>query len=193
MKNKKLQKNNKKKGSVIFVTIVLSITLVTLTYSMMLILTQQITFASLGKESLKALAAADSAIECAVYWDFEHPTKDRTVFSTLDSAITPFDRPDNEFCAGMELRALGEAAVPDITDLNSTDIPWHFIADGTESTFTFVTTSWSVNNTPFDMSHPCAVVSVHRDGYWMDITTVGYNNCHPDASRRISRAVYIAY
>ena len=195
MKNIKTQLGNKKKGSVILMTIVLSMMLVLLTYSMMLILTQQIKYSSLSRESLKALAAADSAIECAVYWDFEHPGVDRTVYTNItDDFVNVYQKiKTSEFCAGMVLNPVGMLVEPTINNLNATDIPWHFIGDGVESTFTFVTTAWSVNNALFNLSNPCAVVSVHRDDYFMDVTVTGYNNCSPGAQRRVSRSVYIEY
>ena len=196
MKNTKTHIDNKKKGSVILMTIVLSMMLVLLTYSMMLILTQQIKYSSLGRESLKALAAADSAIECAVYWDFEHPGVDRTIYTTIVDGFYPaiYDKiKESEFCAGMRLNPVGMLVEPTISDLDAVNIPWHFVGDGIESTFTFVSTAWSTNNTAFNSSNPCFVVNAHRSGYLMDITVVGYNNCSAGAQRRVSRSIYIEY
>ena len=202
MKNKKILKKNKKRGTVILLTIVLSLTFVILTYGMMTIITKEIVIVSMGRESLKALAAADTGIECAVYWDFEHPVTNTTIFPNVDVSIftpphAPQDPASEEFCVGMPLDGAGQGGTLTLDNLRDRGsagfIPWHLELDGTTATMSFAMTAWSVNNEPFNVNNPCVIVEVERTGYYMNITSTGYNTCNPNTQRRISRSVNISY
>ncbi len=76
-----IQKN--KKGFALLYTALVSSLLLSLAMSISVIVMKDIRLSSISRESQKAFYAADSAAECALYWDFR---KDKFATSTVTTS-----------------------------------------------------------------------------------------------------------
>jgi hypothetical protein len=88
----RLLKGNKKKGFTLFVALVVSSLLLSISISLSNIILKQLIFSNTGSESQLAFYAADSGAECALYWDRKGPDGS-TLFdgsfatSTIDTSV----------------------------------------------------------------------------------------------------------
>lgn len=77
-----------KKGITLLLAVFVSSLALTLGLGIFTLLFSEIEFSGTAKESLIAFYAADSGIECAIFWDIEHPGLSQSAFATSsDSSI----------------------------------------------------------------------------------------------------------
>ncbi len=84
--------DNKEKGFALLYTSLISSLLLSLAMSISIIVMKDIRLSSISRESQKAFYAADSAAECALYWDFR---KDKFATSTVTTS--------GVFCSGVDI------------------------------------------------------------------------------------------
>lgn len=146
---------------------------------------KELVLSSSGRESQFAFYAADTGIECALYWDFKS-TVPSTMYATSSASQTggwrtPYINSDNPSCVGVDIKA------DFITPISTT---------GTTGTTRF---QISIPNTDAQgASAPyCAIVTVTKDTVGSPETTIesrGYNmDCNSSDQNRIERALRVTY
>lgn len=72
------------RGITIYIAVTITAALILVSFSIINITLKQITLSSTGRDSQAAFYAADSGIECALYWNLRNPTNPG--FSAFDPA-----------------------------------------------------------------------------------------------------------
>ena len=159
--------NKLQKGFTLFIAVVITATLLLVSTGIVSVAVKEAFLASAGRESQFAFYAADSGIECALYWDAKGvqsgPNTGTSAFSTstnsnIIACNKDADNPSNQFTVG----------------------------GSPTSAFTITFNS--------DTNSPCANVTVNKlpDGR-TQIQSLGYNTCDPTNPRRVERAVRVSY
>lgn len=164
-----------KKGFTILFAVLVSSVLLAVGASIFNITTKNLLFASSGRESLKAFAAADTGLECAEYWD----RYGDGIFLTATNPVGLSSYRDVAQCAGKKLVGEGGLSVS--------------INGGTAvNTFKM--------NTGVEAGDMCATVTVIKSPKTGDpskihtvIESRGYNTCDETNQRRLERGVKISY
>jgi hypothetical protein len=163
----------KNRGMTLFIAIIIMGILLFISFAVVNITMKSTLFASLGRDSQYAFYAADSGIECAIYWDSKfEPSKFAT--STSGSPIN---------CGGMAIldgQAIPGSALPTMIGgggiINPTSIFYFDMNRGS-------------NPVPY-----CVIVTVTKN---IDGTTYiksrGYNTCDIANIRRVERGVEVTY
>lgn len=174
-KLKKIRHENK--GVVLLITMVIITMILTLGAGMVNIAAKEITLSSIGKASQEAFYAADTGIECILYWELQ--LVDSFMFATSsDSSIAA---PVGDFCAGQDMSP------------PTSFTAWSVTADAVSATTTFLISAWSEDFDTLDASNPCTEVVIYKSGLTTDVLSTGYNTCDLSSGRRVSRAVHINY
>ncbi len=74
------------KGFTIFIAMIIMATLLLISSSVVSLAVKQATLASAGRSSQAAFYAADSGIECALYWDVNNPNGEQSAFSITETS-----------------------------------------------------------------------------------------------------------
>jgi len=170
---RKLKAND---GFVLIFSVIIASILLSVGLAMFSIALKELILSASGRNSQFAFYAADSAIECAIYWDIRYSGFSESVFATSsDSSILP--QGSNVLCNG-----------EDIT-LAST---------GWDSS-----TGWDISGvsssgatTVFDMAFAngsCATVSVIKESGNTRVDSRGYNTCDLNNTRRVERGLRVRY
>lgn len=158
----------------LFISIVIMGLLLFISFAVVNISIKAALFANTGRDSHHAFYAADSGIECAIYWDTRF---DPSRFDTSNNAGSPIN------CAGSSMST--NDAISGTTTL--TRIGGGGLANPT-SVFGFV-----LNQGSNPVSY-CAIVTVTKnlDGS-THIYSRGYNTCDTTNPRRVERGVEVTY
>src|SRR3989338_10394556 len=177
VKSKKFERN---KGMTLFIAVTIMAILLVISYAVVNIAIKGSQFATSGRDSQFAFYAADSGIECALYWDSKF---DSFATSTSGSPIN---------CAGDSMSGnglVGSDAILGTTTL--TRIGGGGDANQT-STFGFVMNIGGSNPVPH-----CAIVTVRKyyvgTRLWTYIKSRGYNTCDTSNTRRLERGIEVSY
>ncbi|MDE2213034.1 MAG: hypothetical protein KGJ34_00665 [Patescibacteria group bacterium] len=133
---------------------------------------KEISFSTVVLDSNFALYAADTGIECALYWDLKYPGtanyNSGSVFATSSGSTPPSS---GVSCNGEDIAAA----------------PWTIDESPLSATTTFTIT--------FNPESYCSIVTVAKSGSPVQTTVVsaGYNTCASSASNRIERALQANY
>jgi hypothetical protein len=163
------------KGMTLFIAVVIMGLLLLISFAVINISLKATLFASSGRDSQYAFYAADSGLECALYWDSRHPT----LVSAFGTSVS--GSPIN--CGGR--------VIEDGDPIPGTTTQTMIGGGGpTNATSTFY----------FEMSngnHPlpyCAIVTVNKRANGSTyIKSRGYNTCDPTHSRRVERGIEVTY
>lgn len=161
-------KNIKNKGFTLLVAIITTSMLLIVSFVVVNIALKQIILANAGRESQHAFYAADSGVECAVYWDLKN------------SSLSEFDMvtPGTITCDGQTISS-GSQVVPTIPSQPSV------VGGNSNSIF------------KIEFTKGCAIVRVRKvDNAGIITTTIdsrGYNTCNTSALRRYERGVVLTY
>jgi hypothetical protein len=170
----------KNKGMTLFIAIVIMGVLLFISFAVVNITIKGTLFASSGKDSQFAFYAADSGIECAVYWDSKFDKFATSTAGTITCAGLPVSTGDvifNGLVATSTLARIGGG-----TDANQTS--------------TFGMRFNLVGSNPINS---CAIVTVwkHYEGSPLVLKTRiksrGYNTCDTSNPRRVERGVEVMY
>lgn len=162
----KLKPPHAKRGFTLLLAVLISSILIALGSAIFDLVSKEILLSSAGRESQFAFYAADSGIECGLYWDNK-----QDAFSTT-SPLTQVS------CGG------DTAALTRTYDPNPPDNPGH-----PRETTTF---SFSFDA---DVAKPCADLKVTKD-YLPTKTTIesyGHNTCVLTNPLRLERAIRVSY
>lgn len=176
---------NTKKGFTLFIALIVSSILLAVGFSIGNIILKQLQLSTAGRESQIAFYAADSAAECALYWDRKNPDGESVV--DLAFGTTTPDLPTFIKC-GTGTDGLGAVhiagKIPDGTGMNATTT---FYIDYTDAT------GYGYNS--------CAKVMVGKNGNNTTIDARGYNApystamnaCDTTGLRTVERGLLLLY
>lgn len=159
---------NKNEGFALLYTSLLATLLLSLSISISYIVRKQIILSSISRESQKAFYMADSAAECALYWDFQYD-----VFNVNVATSSPNIKCQNVSIAGAELSG---NRYDGVSGLGGTD-----------------KTRFQIENTA---NKTCAIVTVIKKDTTpkTQIRAEGYNTlCNSNSRIRLQRAVRLQY
>lgn len=178
---KKLREKNK--GIAILFAVLVAVILISIATTITSIAIRQTILSSTGRESQYAFYAANTALECALYWDFNPPTGQTSplavVFPVDDIGET--GATGDIYCDGVQIN-------------DNLETGW-FEGGGT-TTFQF-----NITNLYNDNKEYCAHVTVEKSWNSDDslvettITTKGYNNdsCTKTSDRDVERGLQLYY
>jgi len=81
-------KKDTQKGFTLFIAVVISSLLLLVVLSISNIALQETILSGAGRESQLAFYAADSGVECALFWDYRNPGHDHSAFLSPQQSIT---------------------------------------------------------------------------------------------------------
>jgi len=166
-KENKIFKKSQRGFTLLFALLIASL-LASLGLSMYSIASKELTLTSVGKDSQFAFYAADSGVECALYWDFK-----KNAFSTSTAYSLTATPPPK--CGGQLLKDFpssgNEGVFDGVSGLGGTNISTFWFEPGGYCTYVTVTKSTTAPHT--------------------SIVSLGYNTpCNdPNNPRRLEQAV----
>ncbi|MFZ3019967.1 MAG: pilus assembly PilX N-terminal domain-containing protein [Minisyncoccia bacterium] len=162
-------KFKKEDGVTLYLAIVVTSALLLVSFAIADVTLKQAALASINRDSHIAFFAADTGIECALYWDLKN-ISGGSAFSTSTTAV---------------ISCNGDANNPSNQNISIVPAP----GVGGQATSTF-----QINFLPEPY---CAVVSVGKSYSGSTLNTVieskGYNSCDTNNPRRVERAVRVSY
>ncbi len=169
-KNKIVFYKNKKRGVALFIAIMVSGVVLAIGAGMVDIVSKEIRLSSIGRQSSEAFYAADTGLECALYYD--DVLGGNTIFPKDNSGTPP--NPTSFTCAG--------GSVAGIT-----------VSSGSVSASTTFTVNFSNS-----INDPCSIITVskYQDLIGNDktkINSVGLSSCNASKIRRSERGVSMIY
>ena len=124
---------------------------------------KELILSSSGRESQFAFYAADTGIECALFWDFKNTTG-KSAFATSTASTISCNGDSNN--VGNQAISVGGGGLGNPT---------------------------SVFSLTFNPDPYCATVSVTKGNTTTLIESRGYNTCNTNNPRRVERAVRVEY
>lgn len=187
MRNSKNKNNNE--GFALLIAVLVSGVLVSITYVMFSIGLKQLSLSTASKQSQIAFYAADSGLECALYFDF------------VESQIFEQHTEDTDPVGGIDVIFSAPGSQPSISCYGSVDNINQSLISAKEVNTTFRVKSYSGNM--------CSVVKVvktvnrkevggtfgHIDSIVTSVESLGYNIC-PDGNPnplRVERGLIVNY
>ena len=177
-------KKTKEKGFTLLFAVLLSVLVLSVGASVINIAMKQVILSGIGRESQFAFYAANTGIECALYWDY----RDDRVFATSSlSSSYIYNKNDEE----IEGKVCGVQSIYRTYENEDTDI----FDPGKSSELKGVSKFTIKFEDPIQY---CSIVTVTKekllDGTM--ITTIesrGYNTCDKNNPRRIERGLQLSY
>lgn len=97
-------KSQTQSGFTLFIALVVTGTLLLIASGIINLVVKQSVIATFGRESQHAFYAADSGIECALYWDIKNPSGSQSAFATTTGTLINCNKdsnnPDNQWVVG---------------------------------------------------------------------------------------------
>lgn len=145
---------------------------------------REIDLSAAASQSQYAIYAADTGVECALYWDSKYGGSG-TAFGTSTGSTWG----TNILCNGQDVAAMGTPPVP------MAALPTGWTAWVTSPTATEATTTFTITLLP---AQPyCAVVNVGKSTQggilYTTIIAKGYNNCGVSGAARLERTLKVSY
>lgn len=174
----------KKGGFALLYSVLVTSILITIGLSMADIATREIVLSSSGLGSQIAFYAADSGVECALYWDIKNPSGKSAFATSTASTIS---------CNGQSI-ATNSQTVPTNPPQQSL-VGGGGIANGTSIFYL----DFTGGSTPLPY---CAIVSISKTQnpdplngprILTKIESRGYNTCVTSNPRRVERAIRVQY
>jgi hypothetical protein len=156
-----------KGGYLMLFAVVLSSIVLAIGLGIVNIVNKGIILASSGRSSQFAFYAADTGIECALYWDRTHAGFGTTVFPTSTDSVIP------------------TSGVTCVTE----DIASTWTISNQTGTTANTTFDLALNN------GTCTTVVIKKteSGFVTTMESLGYNTCNTQSPRRIERAIRVKY
>lgn len=196
MNNKILQKNNKQKGFTLLFAVLISTLVLSISATVTSIALRQTIISTTGRESQYAFYAANTAMECAFYWDVighkDTNQSDKVVFPAPGQTRVSDGTDIN--CAG------GNITNGDGFDYNNQE--WNTNTSGQTTFYIDVHDAFNIKDdsrTSKFNHHYCAQATVKKQinsSTGIITTTIeakGYNTCDPNNSRRVERGLIQVY
>jgi hypothetical protein len=184
-------KGKKEGGYILLITVLLISIFLAIGLSVFTIGIKELILASFIRESRKAFAVADRAVECTLYWDRAYPANGfaYTIFPTSTDYISiESGSPMNKLINGVDTALLRTATCDGATLLHSDNHSqgwWQ--AQFTNSDPIFIV-SYSIQ---FPSDNTCAEVVVEKNDLSTTVRANGYSNCNTSDPRRIQRTIEV--
>ncbi len=168
------QKFKSKKGIALYIAVTVTAALILVSFSVVSLALKQISISGAGRDSQEAFYAADSGVECAIFWDVKNSVvPGQSAFTTTTPQVI--------FCNSDLNNPLNGALL--------VGGPMTMTEPGANGTSTFSLT--------FLPQLYCAQVTVVK-GYSGGLQTTkiesrGYNTCDTTSPRRVERAILTTY
>ncbi len=157
-------------GIAIYIAITITGALVLVSFAIVSLALKQINISSAGRDSQAAFYAADSGVECALFWDAKNPNG-QTAFSTSSPQTTVSCNADTSNPANATLSITRSSSWPYATS--------------------------TLGRMNFSPRAYCADIQVIKNYTGGSVQTTiesrGYNTCLANATRRVERAVRVDY
>lgn len=170
-----------KRGFTIFFAVLASSLALAIGLAIYDLLIRELELSQTARESQYAIYAADTGVECALYWDINYGDLnsadiDGSAFATT-SPYTDHASAGQAFCAGQ-----------DITNNVVLSFPWERVTAAPTTTTTFKVSSTTA-------AGPCATVTVAKAGNppATQIISRGYNTCITGGTVQLERALEVNY
>ena len=193
MKFSNLKKNiENQKGFTLLFAILVSILILAVGVSIINIALKQVILSGAGRESQFAFYAANTGIECALFWDLNGAVIDdngeaKYIFPPPDSAGSRRTDLDNINCSGTNITSGNSIYAQPYTT--------SWITETNSTTFRIVVSNSlsGVDNILY-----CAEVNVRKevvsDAVYTTITSQGLNTCEPESNARaVQRGLVLEY
>lgn len=175
-------KHTKEKGFTLLFAVLLAVLVLAVGASVINIAMKQVILTGIGRESQFAFYAANTGVECALYWDY----RDEKIFatSTLSSQYTKDDEyTSSVLCGAQSIYKTYEGVDTDVYVLGES---------GTTKGISRFTIKFE------DSIQYCSVVTVTKEKIGDDpikttIESRGYNTCDEGNPRRIERGLQLSY
>src|SRR3989344_1683665 len=82
----------KNKGFTLFVAMIVTSTLLLISMGIVNLAVREVFISASGRDSQQAFYAADTGLECALYWDVQNPSTGQSAFATSTSATVYCNR-----------------------------------------------------------------------------------------------------
>ena len=188
IKDKKHCKKKYQRGAVLLIAVTVASLVLAIGLGILNITTKEIILSSYSKESGKAFYAANTGIECALFWDISYAKGGLSQSPFATSTVTSLSETIFLSCAGA-----GQQFNP-----HGSLSGWGIDREVTSATTTFKFSTWSKDHDTFDIDNPCVEVKIEKykdsDGVpRTKISSIGYNTCNTTQKRRVSRGVRVHY
>ena len=181
------------KGFTVIYAVLISSLLLSIGLGIYSISIRDFILASSASESQKAIFAADSGIECALYWDYQFEA-----FPT-STAITS----DNEYTDNSTPAYCGQTRINDPATPSDTSGAWSVVKESDINAVPIIATTTftaRLGDSEDDNIAPCVTVTVTKTGANFEATfgatrveARGYNTCITENPRRVERAIRVQY
>lgn len=199
----KKQTHTKQKGFTLLFAVLISILVMSISTTIISISTRQIILSGTSRESQYAFYAANTALECAYYWDQRGDNFDDNKFAfPLASGSSTSETLE---CAGGNIKTGdGFSSTPGNT-FNRAWLTPIFSIDESEHTFWMVIENKSSSGITINTPRTCAKVTVFKEVGQITVAGIdydqlktkiearGYNTCDLSDSRTVERGVEIEY
>lgn len=132
---------------------------------------KELSLSTTGRESQFAFYAADTGVECALYWDIRGGA-----FATSTASNPPTE---GVMCNGQDLRS----------NTDGVDNEWEILSIDNQS----ATTRFKLFFDPDDLSKPCVEVKVIKTRDEGIIEARGQNKCSGNPSSRTERGIRVTF
>ena len=179
-------KNNQEKGFAMLFAVLVSSVLISISISIFNITLKELTLSSAGRESQFAFYAADSGMECAIYWDFK---------ANIPSTMYAYSISTSE-----DENARQAAVTEEQPTCLGTNLTGNFNAPDANGTRAITTFEFDVPNVPNTPASYCAKITVTKTpsagfGSQTVIESRGYNYPCSNINNQntIERALRVTY
>lgn len=148
---------------------------------------RELELSATATQSQYAIYAADTGVECALYWDYKCAgggCMDGSAFATSSAYL---GAGSGVLCNGQDVAAAGTPPTP-FNAPPANWIPWSI-----ENSTSAATTTFYISFAP---AQPyCAKVEVMKSGDPIQTTVIshGFNTCAPGSTNQLERALYVSY
>lgn len=182
-----------KKGFALLMAIILTSTLLLITYALTSITLKGLTLSYAGKNSELAFYAADTGVECAQYWDIRNDEADQGAFYTTPNTTI--------ICNGNTIvgNGSGRSEVNTVPTQNTASFGTQNATPPATVVSLFQFCLKGVCTDIVNKSGPCAIVTVKKVTnpstgiITTSIESRGYNTCNTESVQRFERALYVTY
>ena len=177
----KLLTQKKNQGFTLLMAALVTSLLLAIGFSLFNLSLKQVTLSSLARDSQLAFYAADTGIECAIYWDYKYSGNGVTsAFATSTTAFGTFPPTSGINCGGQDIAAQPWIINPRDSLKAYTSFNLTFSPDPYCATIQVQKTNIS---SPFNPAGPIQTIIESR----------GYNTCNITNPRRVERAIRVRY
>lgn len=187
-----LPHNSKKNGFTIFFAMLVGSLALAVGFAIYDLTVREIDLSAAATQSQYAIYAADTGVECALYWDAKAPALNGSpsIFATSTGTGNASPSSAGTTCNNQNIITAGTQPSP-IVAPPAGWTGWVVAGNGTSATTTF-TVSFLQTGQPY-----CAKVEVGKvlqsNVLYTTVVSRGYNNCNTTGPARLERSLRVSY